>query len=360
MDAGVRNERRYRVADSAFHHALAPLAIVDSAYWGDRFYPVRTNSLGFKDASARVVRGGSTPAVVFMGDSFTEGIGVPFDSTFVGRLGSDAWRRGVQVLNAGVASYSPVIYWRRLMQLVERKHLKIDEIVVFVDISDIQDETEYFLDGDTAVRSPLNPGITARVMLGALQPSGKGAGFARDWWRLHSLVVYPAVRAVVRPFVRPSSDSTCGRAESERGINCRAAWTVSPEARRQYGTRGLAAAEEHMSALSAYARARGIPLTVAVYPWMMQLRWNDRRSLQSRAWEKWARERQNVFVDLFPPFFDLADSIGTERSIALLNIPGDVHWNERGHAFVASRFQTAYCAAVPSAVSPRPLARAIC
>ena len=117
---GLETERLYRRHHPAYHHDLRPNARVDSALWGDRFYRVRTNSLGFKDASPRVVSlTGVSPRALILGDSFAEGIGVEFDSTFAGHLAAQATQSGIEVMNAGVASYSPVIYWKKAEELLE-------------------------------------------------------------------------------------------------------------------------------------------------------------------------------------------------------------------------------------------------
>ena len=49
-----------------------------------------------------------------------------------------------EVLNAGVGSYSPIIYWRKIKYLIEDVGLRFDEVVVYIDISDAQDEASYY------------------------------------------------------------------------------------------------------------------------------------------------------------------------------------------------------------------------
>ena len=80
-----------------------------------------------------------------MGDSFTEGIGVPFDQTFAGLLYRDGLESvdKAEFLNAAVAGYSPVIYYRKIQHLLE-SGLRFDEVVVFPDQSDVADEATHF------------------------------------------------------------------------------------------------------------------------------------------------------------------------------------------------------------------------
>lgn len=122
-----------RVANDQYHHGLAANFSGHDG-WGFISYPLYTNSLGFKDASARVVPLTETRyRVLLIGDSFTEGVGVPFDETFAGllyRAGSDR-SEPVEFLNAGVAGYSPVLYYKRIKYLLD-SGLRFQEVIVFI------------------------------------------------------------------------------------------------------------------------------------------------------------------------------------------------------------------------------------
>ena len=129
----------------------------------------------------------------------------------------------------------------------------------------------------------------------------------------------------------------------------------------KFGRTGLARGAAHMSQLAALLRQRGIPMTVVVYPWIYQLQWNDRHSIQSSTWRAWAEGQQVGFVDLFPAFFSQVDSTSVDAVTTRLFLNGDVHWNVRGHDFVAQQFAASYCAAHGNQPTVRtPLALAIC
>ena len=68
---------------------------------GPRRFRVLTNSLGFRDASTRdVTLMADRKRIVFIGNSFTEGVGLPFDEAFVGRF-AHAFP-ALDVLNAAI------------------------------------------------------------------------------------------------------------------------------------------------------------------------------------------------------------------------------------------------------------------
>src|SRR5262245_11438279 len=108
-------ERMLRLADERFDHGFA--ANFDGYDRVVDFYRVFTNSLGFMDAAVRDVPAKSDRRrILLMGDSFTEGGGLPFEQTFAGmlsRAGND-WPQKIEFLNAGVGSYSPVIFYQKI------------------------------------------------------------------------------------------------------------------------------------------------------------------------------------------------------------------------------------------------------
>ena len=91
--------------------------------------------------------------ILFIGDSFTEGVSLKYEDTFVGLIDSALKKEKIDVLNAARASYSTIIYWRKIKYLIEDIGLKFDEVVVFIDISDAQDEGFYDLSKDNIVIS---------------------------------------------------------------------------------------------------------------------------------------------------------------------------------------------------------------
>jgi lysophospholipase L1-like esterase len=311
----------YRARSAAYHHGLQPMARVDDARWGPLVYPYRTNSLGFRDRDTRVVPLQSKGRrLVFMGDSFTEGVGVPYDETFVGRIDAALAPNGIEVLNAGVELYSPAIYWRKTKALLD-EGLRFNEMAVFVDISDVQDEVAYRVDedGDVALdgrRRGREEKLNGRYD-NRLWPLRKLERFLDD----HTLVTAGLFRLFERPFA----------SDHHRA----AAWTTDPVVLEEYGREGLPLARTHMDALAELLKAHRIRLIIAVYPWTDQLLLGDRDSLQVRYWHEWAASSGADFVDLFPAFFDRGAPRDTVRR---LFIAGDIHWNEAGHRLVADAF----------------------
>lgn len=310
-------ERRYRVPHPYYHHDLLP-NYEGPARWGPIRYTVRTNSVGFRDGRVRQVHAeAGVPRILLIGDSFTEGLGVEYDATVAGLLAATFAPDGIDVLNAAVASYSPAVYWKKIEDLLERRRLRFDAVIVFIDIADIYDEAlAYRIDRTGRVVDA--PEISWDVI---------------GTWRLNSLTFRAVEKGVQTLYPHPPWIG-CTHVEAERSL-CRAAWTLSRVAMDRFGQDGLGRADEHMTRLAALLRAHRIPLTVAVYPWPHQIRWDDRSSVQVRHWSRWAEREEVRFIDLFVPFFAEVDLLGTTETIGRNFLSGDVHWAASGHRLVA-------------------------
>tara|TARA_A100001011_G_scaffold82611_1_gene86119 strand:+ start:713 stop:1702 length:990 start_codon:yes stop_codon:yes gene_type:complete len=117
--------------------------------WGYEKYKIFTNNFGFKDKSNREVKF-KKRNILFIGDSFTEGVGIKYEDTFVGIIDNKLKKiyNNVEVLNAGVQSYSTSIYLSKIHYLLKIKKLPITDIVIVVSGGDIFDDAFKYLEVD--------------------------------------------------------------------------------------------------------------------------------------------------------------------------------------------------------------------
>jgi lysophospholipase L1-like esterase len=140
------NNRAHRIKSYYYHHDLRPMASFYD-HWGYQKYQIFTNNLGFKDKSNRKVNF-KNKNILFIGDSFTEGVGLKYEDSFVGLIEENLKKNNndVEVLNAGVQSYSTGIYLSKIFHLIERKNLPITDIVVVISGGDIYDDYYKYLE----------------------------------------------------------------------------------------------------------------------------------------------------------------------------------------------------------------------
>ena len=128
--------------------------------WGNILYPWQTDRFGFRTGKCAAREPRQDRENIFViGDSFTEALGSSYEQSFVGLMACDAALQGKALWNLGVASYSPAIYHRKIRASAERLGIKPDEIYVFLDLSDIDDDANvYRVEGDRVVRAGRSAG----------------------------------------------------------------------------------------------------------------------------------------------------------------------------------------------------------
>ena len=131
-------EKSYRVKNKYFHHTLKPNIEIEST-WGAVKYLVCTNKFGFRK-NCNKKENLKNKKLILIGDSFTEGVGLNYKDTFAGMLDQSS---KYEIINMGVTSYSPIIYFNKIKYYIDRG-LKADHVIIFVDISDIDDEANYY------------------------------------------------------------------------------------------------------------------------------------------------------------------------------------------------------------------------
>ena len=128
-------EELIRVSNDQYEYSFEKNLNVDYAVWCNQYYKLCTDNRGFKFNCFDEEK--KTYEIAIIGDSFTEGIGLPFEKTFVGMLKS---KKNLDLVNLGVASYSPHIYLKKIKYLISNKIIKFNHIIVAVDLSDLEDD----------------------------------------------------------------------------------------------------------------------------------------------------------------------------------------------------------------------------
>lgn len=334
-----------RILDPVFHNALRP-QFDGYETWGERQYRFVTNNLGFKDAVARDISPKpSTRRVVIIGDSFTEGIGMPFEDSFAGMLAEAGQRRAekTEFLNAGLSQYSPTLYYRKIKFLLDRGY-DFDELVVLPDLTDISDEAKaYFCFDDLPQYKQLCPNVPSQFETRSMNQRDN---------RREELSLNDVLRAVGASLQRNFAISDALRMtikfkfQDWHGELKRdqltpkplpIGWSISNydvgDAYAPLGVEGgIERALAHMQALADVLARRHIALTVAVYPWPLSLVQDDPGGRWVAIWRKFCVANCKAFIDTFPAFIAARNAHVDwyERYF----ISGDHHFSRAGHKIV--------------------------
>lgn len=333
----------FRTPHYFYHHGLQPGQEALGA-WGSSLYPVRTNSLGMVDSAAyEVEMDTDKPRLLILGDSHSEGVGIPYEKTFSGLL-SDRMRDSVDVLNASCISYSPKIAYLKAKYLFE-KGLKVDHLLVLIDISDMQNELVYenfeskerswsneawnsakfFLKNHSSIFYLVNSIIKKRETRKFLEQA--------KFFNQQGQVGTPAnAMELYASFFKGFDDNVLLSNPQFHGVG---EWYYN-EKFRPLADRGIALGMENILKLKALCDAHDVRLTISVHPWHYQILKGNPQDYYVEKWQSFAASENIGFVNLFPLFIDARNPAIVTK---MYFIRDDNHWNEFGHARVARRLE---------------------
>lgn len=317
---GVRSKNLY------FHHSYEK-NVTARARWGNTIYPLATNSLGFLDSQNRSIKlQPEGKRVIFLGDSFTEGLGLPFDKTFVGIISAQSGKKYIEVLNAAVASYSPKLYYLKMRYLLETLGLTCDEIVVFLDMSDVQDEIVY--KKYVPENRELDRSLADSVRMYAIRHSVIGNLTDRFVMYLENRlgeqldIVDEEMQKIRSNYVN-----------YEDSLYERSGW-YSEGNYPLWGREGSALATHYMTELVKLCRSHNVKVTLVVYPWPRQVVENVADNFHVLYWRQFSQEQNIQFINYYPLFMPTDPGNLLDRYF----LPSDIHFNEAGHALIAEEF----------------------
>ena len=382
----VRPSEPFRVRHPVYHHTLKP-NYDGLGRWGTWSYRICTSGEGFKTSCAQKNSTKKEFDVAFLGDSFTEGIGLPYEQTFVGMVA--AKQPDLSIANLGVVSYSPAIYLAKLKELFAKGY-RFNHVVVFIDIGDAYDEANaYDLHNDTIVVDkgepyPLSLDRKLRRLASQYLPLTGEA-----WVQLRKLgasTTEPSLAhapqhtrtqrddnaSVTQPNTAKQSLTPSAQLPTETGVSPSSAnaaiapttqttlletpfknniyegiylknypkseWTYnvqSPHFGQDGVTGTLKKMTSQMAAIHRLVTSHGGTLSIGVYPWPGQILYDDVDSLQVKTWREFCTSRCLRFYDAFPGFFKLAEATNKDAVVHKYYFAGDAHFNAEGNKVIA-------------------------
>ena len=326
FSARNNTERGIRISHPVYHHTLS------SSYNGlarnQSEYRFCTNSDGLKSRCGAVSNDKDID-IGFLGDSFTEGLGLPYEKTFVGLIAEQLPQK--KIANLGVVSYAPTIYYLKLKDFLAKGYT-FKELVVYIDISDIQDEANYaIVDGR----------VTETIADTSKQKMFPMAHFSKK--RLRDTLADEFGIQLKKQHIHEDyldlSDPVYLRDYN------RTAWTYNAGI-KGYGKLAVQGSIDKsvdmMEKVFNLCKANNIELSIGVFPWPGQILYDVKESRQVKLWRDFCVGRCTNFYNSFPTFFNLIESSSKEAVIENNYFYGDMHFNEHGNQLIATDFLKAH------------------
>ena len=104
--------------------------------WWHEKYKICTNIYGAKSDCDKINTLDTKYDIVFLGDSFTEGVGLSWENSYIGKISNKL--KDKKILNLAVAGYSFSHYLSKINYYLNI--IDFNEVILFVDASDVYDE----------------------------------------------------------------------------------------------------------------------------------------------------------------------------------------------------------------------------
>lgn len=339
-----RQINSFRTSHYLTHHGILPSS-KGLGSWASIQYPFYSNSIGARDTAVRKIP--SVPQsnrLIIIGDSHSEGVGIRAQNTFPCIM-QDNSQNEIEILNASAVSYSPKLYYYRILDLIQNYQIKANAVHVMLDLSDIQNEIVYghFEPEYSALNMFLQKihefhlkhsfiyfriqNLLRKIRMNRFVKASKTfAEYTENKRMKDALEMYSG-------FFDQFDDDVLA---SDPNFHRVGEWLYRPEFQALTDT-ALSSSQHYITCLKNLCDDNQMELSLSVHPWDIQISMQDTSDLWVESWREYCKRMDIKFLNLYPPF------INPETSASLgydFFIPGDNHWNEKGHRIVAHQLGT--------------------
>lgn len=339
------------MSDANRHHKLVPNSLARFEQ-RDFSYIQRVNNFGMRGKDIDFEKDKDKYRIIMLGDSFTMGKGVEDDQTFSAlvqkRLDENTNNcnkyRNIEVLNAGVDSYAPILSYIQLSR--DLVALEPDMVVLNLDVSDLTQEAAYRDIGtrDSIGRVISVPGPDEEYTFSEV---------IRDWvdnnlYMTRLILFYTNKLLGYR-------DLTVRGVVTQANREIVAYTLASDTADRNQQWESLF---ESIIRIRDFCKERGIQFILTIYPWAHQVSDDEwipgRYTFMSK--EDSATDANLEIVDAFTKrsnidFLSLFENFRSYNQKEKLYFDYDMHWTPAGHnvmangisSYLTKRYSSAWC-----------------
>jgi len=337
-------QKKYRVYDPIFHHSFAPSIGDTITQWGGKLrHNICTNEYGF--ISQCGAKKEEFYDIIFIGDSFTEGVGYKYEDTFVGLIQN---KLKLPTANMAVKSYSTKIYLSKTKYFLD-KGVTFKHLVVFIDISDLIDDsndyilTKNFIIKDKKLGKRIETFINVNFpLLDYFVFYLKNENIIKNFNFVKSIKKYLSKNKEIVLNNSGNVISNNKAQEWQLRSDLRSQWTYSKTNHiKGYDLPIDVAINEQvktMTQLYELLKKNNIKLSIAVYPWPQTILYDKRENLMKTTWENFCINKCANFINTFPLFMNGGDQISKRKIIDKYYIENDFHFNLEGNKLIADYF----------------------
>lgn len=294
---------------------------------GNIRYRLCTDNNGFRVFCNNISNQKKKYEIAIIGDSFTEGVGLNYEETFVGIFSEKIGKE--KVANLGVVSYSPSIYYLKLKELINKGY-KFQEVIIFIDLSDLVDETSCYKFSKNAIIRREN--FNSCINLGIEFFDKKYLNFFNKNLKLsyQSFVIFQKF-LLKKNIIKKKPNSF--------QLNTpRSSWTYNYK-KNLYNNYSLEEAKKLMidkiELLYDLLKVNNIKMSIAVYPWPNTIYYDNSKNIYTEMWKNFCIGKCKNFYDFNNIFFDQLKTLSKDEVIIKNFLEEDIHYNAFASKLIA-------------------------
>jgi len=323
------------ISHSVYHHDLDRNVSKFQRYSSVGKYRMCTNEYGFKSNCNTKNKQSKFINYAFIGDSFTEGVGLNYEDTFVGKFAKK--KNSKVVVNLGVGLYSPKIYYKKIQYLLNQG-FKFERIIIFIDVGDIYDENSYELIDNKSIKSK-----SALESINLIYQDYSNLYKTKKILKTYLPVTflgYPKIKNLRNFIINNNKGSNVISQTDNLLINSR--WTYEnkfSEKDSKWIKKGIDESKHYIDKIFELGKTYDFEISLAVYPWPAQILYDDDTGKVEigNLWKIYCKNRCEYFINYLDDFHEMKKRINKNKIVKLYYFKNDVHFNKIGNDFIFNK-----------------------
>jgi len=304
-------EELLKVSNDDYEYSFKRNINTNFAVWGNTYYKLCTDSRGFKfNCKDKELK---NYEIAFIGDSFTEGIALPFEKTFVGKFKQ---KTKLDIVNLGVSSYSPNIYLKKIKYLISNKIVLFNHVIVGIDLTDLEDDWQR-----REIQSNRNTSYT-----------NSREQFRFKLFLAKNLPTTYLILQKINWYIKIELTKNVSVDHLDYSKN-KASWSYIKNYEKL--NEKIENQVDNMNELFNYLKDNNIKLSILIYPHQASIKYDVKDSLYKKIWKDYCKNKCFKFIDAYSIFFDELNDTSKDEIMKKYYIKGDHHFNENGNDVVS-------------------------
>ena len=303
-------EELLKVSNDDYEYSFKRNINTNFAVWGNTYYKLCTDSRGFKfNCKDKELK---NYEIAFIGDSFTEGIALPFEKTFVGKFKQ---KTKLDIVNLGVSSYSPNIYLKKIKHLISNKIVLFNHVIVGIDLTDLEDDWQR-----REIQKKRNTSYT-----------NSREQFKFKLFLAKNLPTTYLILQKINWYIKIELTKNVSVDHLDYSKN-KASWSYIKNYDKL--NEKIKNQVDNMNKLFYYLKDNNIKLSILILPHQASIKYDIKDSLYKKIWKNYCKNKCFKFIDAYSIFFDELNDTSKDEIMKKYYIKGDPHFNEEGNDVV--------------------------